>query len=132
MAANPNRLLIIDDDTDLRDLVRTVAEDHGYAVTTADNEPAFWKAFEAERPTCIFLDLQMPGTDGVLYLRKLAAVGCSARIVVMSAAHAQILTAAWRFAASLGLRVAGPLEKPFAVDALARVLADAAADPASP
>lgn len=132
MSARPNRLLIVDDDPDLRELVRTVAEDRGYAVTAVDDEAKFWDAYGNGSPTCIFLDLQMPDTDGVLYLRKLAAAGCTAPIVVMSAAHAQILTAAWRLAASLGLRVAGPLEKPFSVAALTRVLAEVATDAGSP
>ncbi|HEX3093390.1 MAG TPA: response regulator [Candidatus Angelobacter sp.] len=65
------KILIADDKATSRELLRTVLERQGYAVTeAADGEEALQKAL-AETPDLILLDLQMPRRTGYEVLREL-------------------------------------------------------------
>ena len=65
------RILIADDKATSRELLRTVLERQGYAVTeAADGEEALQKAL-AEPPDLILLDLQMPRRSGYEVLGEL-------------------------------------------------------------
>ena len=65
------KILIADDKATSRELLRTVLERQGYAVTeAADGEEALQKAL-AEPPDLILLDLQMPRRNGYEVLEEL-------------------------------------------------------------
>jgi two-component system, cell cycle response regulator DivK len=65
------KILIADDKATSRELLRTVLERQGYAITeAADGEEALQKAL-AEAPDLILLDLQMPRRSGYEVLREL-------------------------------------------------------------
>ena len=60
-----NKILVVDDEFILRDLMRTILEEEGYSVITAsDGEEALTKA-DNELPDLIILDLMMPGKSGL-------------------------------------------------------------------
>jgi len=60
-----DKVLVVDDEFILRDLMRTILEEEGYSVITASNgEEALTKA-DNERPDLIILDLMMPGKSGL-------------------------------------------------------------------
>jgi CheY-like chemotaxis protein len=64
-------ILIVDDRATSRELLRTVLEKQGYAVTeAADGKEALQKV-RAESPHLVLLDLQMPVLDGYEVLREL-------------------------------------------------------------
>lgn len=59
-----DKVLVVDDEFILRDLMRTILEEEGYSVITASNgEEALTKA-DNELPDLIILDLMMPGRVG--------------------------------------------------------------------
>jgi CheY-like chemotaxis protein len=65
------RILIAEDKSTSRELLRTVLENQGYSVTeAADGEEALQKA-RKEMPDLILLDLQMPARNGYEVLREL-------------------------------------------------------------
>jgi DNA-binding response OmpR family regulator len=60
-----DKILVVDDEFILRDLMRTVLEEEGFSVITApDGEEALTKA-NSEMPDLILLDLMMPGKSGL-------------------------------------------------------------------
>ncbi len=61
----------------------------------------------------IFLDLVVPGIDGIQLLRLLSERSCKTPIVIMSGIDCRVLETAERLAKALGLRVVGRLQKPF-------------------
>ena len=119
------RLLILDDDELVGILVETVGRLAGLSTQRTLHHDAFLAALAdrgAEPPSHVVIDLTMPGMAGEEVLRELAAVGCGARIIVCSGADPERLASAAALAASLGLRFAGILPKPFAPAALRRLL----------
>ncbi len=72
-AGRTNRVLVIDDDPTVRDLMRRYLSREGFDVVTAqDGEEGIALARELE-PSAITLDIMMPGTDGWTVLRSLKA-----------------------------------------------------------
>ena len=107
-----NRLLIIDDDPELRTLLRIFSETLGYTVVEGDAGDETLELYEQVQPTVIFLDLSMPERDGVEMLRELAARGCEAPIVLTSGASERLLAASKRVGRDLGLMIPYVLNKP--------------------
>ena len=62
--AGPARVLVVEDDPDVRDLMTVILSDAGYAVSTAgDGEEALRVAAETP-PDAVVLDLLLPGATG--------------------------------------------------------------------
>jgi CheY-like chemotaxis protein len=66
-------VLAVEDTADGRDLLRTILDGAGYAVTTLNDGAATVEWARALRPTAITLDVMMPGPDGWQVLRELKA-----------------------------------------------------------
>jgi two-component system, LuxR family, sensor kinase FixL len=58
------RILVVDDDPNSLDIVRTFLESRGYDVATAINGEDALAQLDAVRPALILLDVMMPGMDG--------------------------------------------------------------------
>ncbi len=58
------RILIVDDDPNSRDIVQTFLESRGYHVETAEDGQAALARMEELRPGLVLLDVMMPGMDG--------------------------------------------------------------------
>jgi two-component system phosphate regulon response regulator OmpR len=65
------RILIVDDDRDVRESMGEYLEGHGYEVTLADNGEAMRRALAAAVPDVVLLDLNLPGEDGLSLARWL-------------------------------------------------------------
>lgn len=57
-------ILIVDDDPDSLDIVRTFLESRGYHVTTAPDGQSALSRLEEVQPALVLLDVMMPGMDG--------------------------------------------------------------------
>jgi two-component system, OmpR family, response regulator len=68
-----SRILVVDDDADLRKLISDFLAAHGYCVDTAENVAGMHRAIERARPDLVILDVMMPGEDGLTAARQLAA-----------------------------------------------------------
>lgn len=117
-----NRLLIVEDDTETRELIALVADKLGYRVATAEPATEFHAVYRAIRPTVIVLDLMMPGIDGIQILRVLAAEKSDATVILLSSAEPRVLDVTARIASGHGLKVAKSIRKPATPDYLAAVL----------
>jgi two-component system, OmpR family, response regulator len=65
------RLLIVDDDPEIRELTATFLNGHGYQVDTAEDAAAMRRAMAAHDYALLVLDVMMPGEDGLSVLRGL-------------------------------------------------------------
>ena len=66
------RVLVIDDDVDLRELVVRVVEQAGYAVDSAADGQAGLDRLAGQTYAAIVCDVRMPGMDGVTFYREVA------------------------------------------------------------
>lgn len=87
------KVLIVDDEVGIRELLREILEDEGYAVETAENGLQANERLEAERPDVILLDIWMPDVDGITLLRQWMGRQPPAPPVIMMSGHATIDTA---------------------------------------
>ncbi len=65
------RILVVDDEPSLINMVQAYLEKEGYTVHTALDGPAGLKAARTFRPDLIVLDIMLPGMDGIEVLRRL-------------------------------------------------------------
>ena len=86
------RILVIDDEAAIRDSLRMILEYQGYAVMTAATGDEGVALVEREAPDLVFLDIKMPGMDGLEVLQRLTHLTDVTPIVVMSG-HGTITTA---------------------------------------
>lgn len=120
--ACPRRLLIMDDEVEIRDLVREVAEEAGYEVREVGTEREFKKQLDEFQPDVIVLDVVMPDVDGITLVRYLAEKRCPARVIIISGYGKDYVANARRIGTSYGLTDIQGLIKPFALSALRSVL----------
>jgi two-component system phosphate regulon response regulator OmpR len=65
------RVLVVDDDPSVRDVLAEYLGGHGYEVVQADRGTAMREAVEASLPDVVLLDLNLPGEDGLSLARFL-------------------------------------------------------------
>ncbi len=78
-------ILIIDDDPAVRGAFSLILDDAGYEVREADGGLEGIERVKELRPDLIFLDLRMPGIDGVETLRRLKAIDENLNIYIVTA-----------------------------------------------
>ncbi|MEP6720030.1 MAG: two-component system response regulator OmpR [Variovorax sp.] len=79
------RILIADDEADLRQLLQRYLGDQGYAVRTVESAAPLDKLLARERFDVLVLDVMMPGEDGLAVCRRLRAQGETIPIVMLTA-----------------------------------------------
>ncbi len=67
----PAKILLVDDDPDIRDALTVVLESQGYQTVTASDGIECLAALRAEEPDLMIIDLLMPKMDGFAVLREL-------------------------------------------------------------
>ncbi len=112
------RVLVVDDDASIRELLATALEDDGYEVVPATNGEDALSVVERWRPDVIVLDLMMPVMDGWTFAKRLRERH-EIPIVVLSAANDLA-----RHAKTIG--AADVLAKPLDLDQLLPKVARAA------
>src|SRR3712207_4709220 len=84
------RILVVDDQPDLAELIRTVLGDEGYIVSIATDGKQALEMIAQERPAAVILDVVMPETDGFEVLRQLRTSPLGQRLPVV------LMSAQWR------------------------------------
>jgi len=79
------KILVVDDEKNIRSLYEKELQDEGYAVTLAGNGREALERFSSERPDLVVLDIRMPGMDGLEALGKLLAEDPKVPVVLNSA-----------------------------------------------
>jgi two-component system nitrogen regulation response regulator NtrX len=110
------RILVVDDEPAIRDTMRMILEYDGYECLVAGSGPEGLSSVERDKPDLVFLDIKMPGIDGLEVLSRLRGLNESLPVVIISA-HGSAATAleagrlgAFRF-------IEKPLSKDYVLDA---------------
>lgn len=83
--AEKARVLVVDDEDNIRELLQVSLKFQGYDVVTAANGPSAIDACRTFAPDVLILDVMMPGMDGFGLLRRLRADGVEAPALFLSA-----------------------------------------------
>jgi len=84
-SATAHRILIVDDEPSIRDLVTTALEFVGYQVAGAADGLAGLAAISEFAPDLVLLDVSMPGLDGLEVCRRMRANGISTPVIFLTA-----------------------------------------------
>jgi two-component system, OmpR family, phosphate regulon response regulator OmpR len=79
------RLLVVDDDARLRDLLNRYLTEQGFQVYTAIDGPSMDKVLSRNVVDLVILDLMLPGEDGLAICRRLRAAAPATPIVMLTA-----------------------------------------------
>lgn len=104
------RVLVIDDDDAICDLLRDALTDEGYAVATVPHGAAALELMKHDQPAVILCDLRMPIMDGWSFVEQYRRVAQPAASVIILSAVRDAEESAKR------LGVAGFIGKPFELD----------------
>ncbi|WP_417536547.1 sigma-54-dependent transcriptional regulator [Methylophaga sp.] len=85
-------ILVVDDEPDIRELIKDILEDENYHVRIAADGQEAQQVFSEEQPDLILLDIWMPDIDGISLLKEFKQQNKSVTIVMMSG-HGTIETA---------------------------------------
>jgi CheY-like chemotaxis protein len=127
--ASEKRILVVDDEPDVRNYIATCIEDAGFQVdTAADGQEALEKVF-ADPPDLMTLDMVMPKKSGIKVLRELRAEERFANLpVIVVTAHANTDLGSddvkMASAFSSGLRPRYTLEKPVTPEKLVSAIGE--------
>lgn len=119
------KLLIVDDEPNIRRILQMAFEKVGYVAVTAEDVPTALGMIADEAPDCVITDVTMPGVTGYELLREVKATRPDLPVVIMTAfgtipqAVQAIRDGAFEY-----------VTKPFDLDALKRIVAAAIDEPA--
>lgn len=92
MSADNPLILVVDDEPDIRELIKDILEDENYLVHIAANGEEAKAEFDRQPPDLILLDIWMPDIDGITLLKEFKQQNKDVTIVMMSG-HGTIETA---------------------------------------
>ncbi|MEP6771281.1 MAG: response regulator, partial [Polaromonas sp.] len=83
--ARADKILILDDDARIRDLLRRYLAQEGFEVILAEDSKALNRIMLRDAVDLIVLDLMMPGEDGLSICRRLRAANDRTPIIMLTA-----------------------------------------------
>jgi DNA-binding response OmpR family regulator len=77
------RVVVVDDEADFRDTIKTLLELDGYNVRTAADAEEALRVIDAHQPVCVILDLGLPGIDGIELTAQLRSRHDAGTVVIV-------------------------------------------------
>ena len=111
------KVLIVDDEKNIQVSLATVLEDEGYQVYFAKDGKEAIEKFQNIRPEAIFLDIWMPGMDGLEVIQRILEID-PLQIIIMISGHGSVSAAV----SALKAGAYDFLEKPLSLDKVIFVL----------
>ncbi len=111
-----NRVLVVDDNREVREMIQMILEPAGYTVALAEDARSGRNAIAREHFDVVVTDLIMPGGDGIELILALRRLDHPAKIIVMSGGG--ILSAKVYLTIAKGFHPDWQLCKPFAREEL--------------
>ena len=85
MQSQRRKILVVDDDLRLRDLLKRYLSEQGFAVDTVPDAAAMDRQLQRVRYDLMVLDLMLPGEDGLAICRRLRTEGDRLAIIMLTA-----------------------------------------------
>jgi len=120
MASEPTRVLVVDDNPDMRESTRILLERLGYQVETAPDGAAALRAQRARAVQVVLTDIFMAGIEGMETIASFKRDWPGVRVVAMSGGGS--LAKKDYLEAAIQVGADATLQKPFTLDALRKAL----------
>ena len=78
------KILVIDDEPSIRDLLDTLLSRKGYDVILTDSGQKGLEVFRRARPDVVVLDLKMPGMDGLTVLQQVRSLNPQQPVIILT------------------------------------------------
>ena len=79
------KVLVVDDEVDFLEVIKLRLEANGYDVTTAQNGDYALKIINKEKISAVFLDILMPGMDGLEVLKRIRKIDANLPVYMITA-----------------------------------------------
>jgi FixJ family two-component response regulator len=80
-----NLISVVDDDESIRRTTTFLIESFGFRAAAFESAEAFLKSIQLRDTSCLLVDLQMPGMNGLQLQREVAAAGCGIPVIFITA-----------------------------------------------
>ena len=87
----PYKVLIVDDEDNIRTLVQTMLKGEGRNVVLAARGKEAIAMFKKERPNLTILDIDMPDIDGITVLREIRTIDPQAKVIVFTGGESPVV-----------------------------------------
>lgn len=114
---NPRKILVVDDDPVIRDMMADILDFEGYSITVARNGYEALQLLRSDQDFLVFLDIMMPGMSG----KELCAV-LEAEPLLRKRHIIVLMSAMDNLEEASSLKVEAILQKPFVVDDVIDIL----------
>lgn len=84
MEGKSYKILIVDDDSEIRETIAEFLRNHGYEPIQVTNALSVVRTIKNQKPDLMILDMKMPGADGIQIVRALKRENIDIPIVVIS------------------------------------------------
>jgi DNA-binding NtrC family response regulator len=121
-ALDPHLAIVIDDDAKIRQFIESTLAQLGMKVATFQVAKEALAAIDAACPAFIFLDVALLRSDAIDVLRGLGERRYGGTVQLMSGGRPSLLEAVQRIGVRHGIRLAAPLKKPIAYEAIMRLV----------
>ncbi|MEP9355921.1 EAL domain-containing response regulator [Xanthobacter sp. KR7-65] len=118
-----HKIFVLDDESEIGEYICAVARMNDFDSRYFSDAEEFLAALVVSPATCVAIDLQMPGLDGIEVLRRLSALQFRSPILIMSGMDLKVLESARHFAKAHRLAVSDIIPKPVRVEELGRAFA---------
>jgi len=81
----PKHILLVDDDTGMREVLRDILEDEGFRITTAENGKIALEQLDKQPFDLVLTDLKMPQMDGIEFLECIEQNHPEVKVIVITA-----------------------------------------------
>ena len=81
----PKKVMIVDDEEDIRISVGQILEVSGYEVIKAEDGDDCLKKLESEIPDLVVMDIKLPGMDGLEALKAMRQIDARVPVIMMTA-----------------------------------------------
>ena len=84
-----NKLLIVDDEVEICEFLRSFFEDRDFKVAVANDGTQALEQVDLFQPEVVLLDIQMPGMDGLQTLKKIKELYPKMKVIMVTAVETQ-------------------------------------------
>lgn len=117
--ASEKKILFVDDEDDIREVLQIRLESYGYRVASAASGEEALEKIESEHPDLVILDVMMPGMDGLAVLKRIRKNEGTANmpVIMLTAKRKKMIGDLFEFE-----NIQGFVEKPFESEVLLNLI----------